>query len=162
MSIIYSELRPYQDRTLEARSQFLSTIPHYYQYQWLTSNPWYNYPSGQWNPDCYIIFNGRSICSCYPYQKNVLNVSNIYRTMFLTINSTHAKGSTPSNLNNRPSKLSYFSFKYELDAKITIDERINYKPWSLNFCLKLPQYIYYPESGNVESLFSPPPIIQNQ
>ena len=65
------------------------------------------------------------------------------------------KVSKLEKLKHIPSDLSYLSFQYELDAKITIDDRINHQLLSIHFCLKLTQSINYTDSGNIEALLPP-------
>ena len=95
------------------------------------------------------------------FKKNVFDVLNLYRTIFPTSDGTRKKGSKPDKLKYRPSNLSYLSFQCEIDTKITINNIFNNEPLYLHFLLKLHQSIYYPDSGNVEALFPPAPIIQN-
>ena len=83
-----------------------------------------------------------------------------HEIMFLTSDEKRANGFKPDNLKYIHSNFSYFSFKCELDPKIIIDDRINYKSLSLHLPLKPTQYIYYPYSGSAESLFPPIHIIQ--
>ena len=86
----------------------------------------------------------------------VFNVLNLYGTMFLTSNGKHSKLFKPYNLKDRPSDLSYFSFQCEVDAKITIDYRINYKSLSLHFCLKTFPNIYIIQTWSILNHYSHP------
>ena len=85
----------------------------------------------------------------------------IYGAILLTSDVKCEKEFKPEKINDRPANHSYFSFQCELDSKIIINSRINYKPLKLHFCLNIPQYIYYPDSVNVEALLLHTPTIQN-
>ena len=76
--------------------------------------------------------------------------------MFITSDVQCAKGFKPDNLNDTPSDLSYFSFQCEVDAKITIDYRINYKSLSLHFCLKTFPNIYIIQTWSILNHYSHP------
>ena len=66
-------------------------------------------------------------------KQNFFNASNLDGFMFINRNGKHAKGFKSYNLEDITSDLSYFSVQCELDAKSTIDVRINYEPLSLIF-----------------------------
>ena len=53
-------------------------------------------------------------------KKDAINVSNLYRVMFLTSDVLYIKAFKPNSLRYRPFYLLYFSFKCESDTKDTI------------------------------------------
>jgi hypothetical protein len=80
-------------------------------------------------------------------------MDNLSTLAFLSSNSKINKLSS-IDPKDRPADVTFFCFRYDLDPT-TIDPHIQQPPFSLQFCLRLPQHVYSITDDTFENIAGP-------